>query len=81
LFTRIIQHFYEILAVDECVRYQSLLDFLHASTGINPIVKKLSYQLQEEWTNTAGMYTNEHDVACPPFHMYSNTDPHGLFSF
>ena len=62
----------EILAVKEDVRYQSLLAYFDASTGINPIVMKLPYQLQEKWTNTAVKYTNEHNIVYPPFHVFVN---------
>ncbi|XP_061170947.1 uncharacterized protein LOC133180435 [Saccostrea echinata] len=62
----------EILAAKEDIRYQSLLAYFDASTGVTPIVMKLPYQLQEKWTNTAVKYISEHHVVFPPFHVFAN---------
>ncbi|XP_062572713.1 uncharacterized protein LOC134234663 [Saccostrea cucullata] len=62
----------EILAAKEDIRYQSLLAYFDASTGVTLIVMKLPYQLQEKWTNTAVKYISDHHVVFPPFRVFAN---------
>lgn len=60
----------EILSLKRDERYEPLLAYYDASVGVNPIVMKLPYNLQEKWTNTAVKYTNEHNAVYPPFHVF-----------
>ncbi|XP_071167095.1 uncharacterized protein [Mytilus edulis] len=48
-----------------------LLAYFDSSSGINPIVEKLPYGLQEKWTTRATRYKAKYDVAFPPFTEFS----------
>lgn len=60
------------------------LSFLDTSRGINPIVEKLPYSLQEAWVKRGSKYKKDYDVVYPPFsyfvqfvndHAEMKTDP------
>ena len=46
----------EIEATKQDKKYQTLLAYFDSSSGINPIVCKLPYGLQEKWTTRAVNY-------------------------
>ncbi|XP_076074970.1 uncharacterized protein LOC143045968 [Mytilus galloprovincialis] len=48
-----------------------LLAYFDSSSGINPIVEKLPYGLQEKWTTRATRYKSKYEVAFPPFTEFS----------
>ncbi|KAK3101561.1 hypothetical protein FSP39_004496 [Pinctada imbricata] len=53
-------------------KYRSLFASYDSSAGVNLIVAKLPYQLQEKWTTEASRYKEEHDTAFPPFHVFAS---------
>ncbi|MES9882784.1 MAG: hypothetical protein ABW185_18100 [Sedimenticola sp.] len=61
----------EIESVKEDKRYHSLLSYYDSSSGVNPIVSKLPYPLQDKWTNRAVDYKRRHGVSFPPFTVFS----------
>lgn len=46
------------------------LSYLDTARGINPIVQKLPYSLQEKWLSHGSSYKLEHQVAFPPFSVF-----------
>jgi hypothetical protein len=52
-------------------KYASLLAYYHSSSGVNPIVSKLPYGLQEKWTTQAVKYKDQHNVTYPPFKVFA----------
>ncbi|KAK3105444.1 hypothetical protein FSP39_025380 [Pinctada imbricata] len=48
-------------------RYSGLLSYYDTSSGVLPIVSKLTNQLQEKWANRASQYKRTHKVPFPPF--------------
>ena len=57
----------EMEAIKENPMYSSLLSYLDTPAGINPIVNKLPFHLQERWVGEAVKYKSSHDVISPPF--------------
>ncbi|XP_046580120.1 uncharacterized protein LOC124287661 [Haliotis rubra] len=53
-------------------KYSSLLSYFDTSSGVNPIVQKLPYGLQEKWSNHAFGYKQQHNVPYPPFSVLVN---------
>ncbi len=47
------------------------LAYLDTSPGVNPIVEKLPYGLQEKWMAQGGMYKLENQVHFPPFSFFT----------
>ncbi|XP_071100525.1 uncharacterized protein [Haliotis cracherodii] len=60
----------EIESVKSCEKYSSMLAYFDSSTGVNPIVHKLPYSLQERWTTQAFRYKERHSVSFPPFAIF-----------
>lgn len=65
------------------------LAYLDTARGVNPIVEKLPYNLQERWITQGSRYKEEHKVAFPPFRIFvkficsqakTRNDPSFLFS-
>ncbi|KAM9313231.1 LOW QUALITY PROTEIN: uncharacterized protein PAF06_011210 [Gastrophryne carolinensis] len=54
----------ELAKRDPCLSGLCYLDKAH---GINPIVVKLPYSLQEKWATSVSKYKRAHDVTFPPF--------------
>ncbi|XP_071158970.1 uncharacterized protein [Mytilus edulis] len=52
--------------------YSTLLSYFNSSSGVSPIVSKLSYSLQEKWTTQASNYKKKHSVPYPPFSFFIN---------
>ncbi|KAM4036356.1 uncharacterized protein ACNLHF_015279 [Anomaloglossus baeobatrachus] len=48
------------------------LCYLDTAHGVNPIVVKLPYSLQEKWATSVSRYKRVHDVTFPPFIQFSN---------
>ncbi|XP_071151136.1 uncharacterized protein [Mytilus edulis] len=48
-----------------------LLAYFDSSKGVNPIVEKLPYGLQEKWITRASRYKSKYEVAFPPFTEFS----------
>ncbi|XP_063416574.1 uncharacterized protein LOC134698584 [Mytilus trossulus] len=49
-----------------------LLAYFDSSRGVNPIVEKLPYGLQEKWITRASRYKSKYEVAFPPFTEFSD---------
>ncbi|XP_061190337.1 uncharacterized protein LOC133198227 [Saccostrea echinata] len=62
----------EIESLKKDEQYCSLFASYDSSAGVNLIVNKLPYQLQEKWTNEASRYKEQHDLAFPPFHIFAH---------
>ena len=43
------------------------LSFLNTARGVNPIVRKLPFNLQEKWVSVGASYKRKYCVAYPPF--------------
>ena len=50
--------------------YLQGLSYLDTARGINPIVEKLPYGLQEKWMTQGSYYKQEHRVPFPPFSVF-----------
>ncbi|XP_057695101.1 thymocyte nuclear protein 1 isoform X1 [Corythoichthys intestinalis] len=64
----------DILQEIECAKdggYLPGLSYLDTSRGVNPIVDKLPYGLQDKWIATGAKYKEEHKVVFPPFSVFS----------
>ncbi|KAK5853507.1 hypothetical protein PBY51_014653 [Eleginops maclovinus] len=64
----------DILLELECAKEEGYLPglaFLDTARGVNPIVEKLSYSLQERWISIGSRYKEENGVAFPPFSIFS----------
>ena len=51
--------------------YSPGLAFLDTAKGVNTIIEKLPYSLQEKWITHASRYKLEHGVTFPPFYIFS----------
>ena len=51
-------------------QFKNLFASYDSSAGVNLIVSKLPYQLQDRWTTEASRYKEENDTAYPPFHVF-----------
>ncbi|XP_076849002.1 uncharacterized protein LOC143497110 [Brachyhypopomus gauderio] len=65
------------------------LAYLDTARGVNPIVEKLPYSLQERWITQGSRYKEDHHVSFPPFsfftqficsHAKTRNDPSFAFS-
>lgn len=52
--------------------YSPGLAFLDTACGVNPIVEKLPYSLQERWISHASKYKVDFNATFPPFSTFSN---------
>ena len=50
--------------------YMAGLSFLDTARGINPIVEKLPYNIQEQWISQGSRYKREHNVVYPPLLIF-----------
>ena len=50
--------------------YRNVLGYFDSSTGVNLIVQKLPYHLQNKWTQQAINYMRENEVTYPPFRSF-----------
>ncbi|KAJ8011535.1 hypothetical protein DPEC_G00059240 [Dallia pectoralis] len=46
------------------------LAYLETARGVNPIVEKLPFNLQERWMTQGSRYKEDHKVAFPPFSSF-----------
>ena len=46
------------------------LSYLDTARGVNPIVQKLPYGLQEKWLSHGSSYKQQHQAAFPPFSVF-----------
>lgn len=60
----------EIEAIKEDPNYSSLLSYFDSSSGINPIVNQLPFNIQEKWTKRALNYKTKKSVPYPPFSYF-----------
>ena len=60
----------QIESLKESTLYRSLFSYFDTSSGVNPIVGKLPYSLQEKWTTKAMNYKSSHNVPYPPFTFF-----------
>ena len=58
---------FEIESLKENDLYAAMFSHYDCSTGVKPIVAKLSHGMQERWTVQASNYKTMHGVAFPPF--------------
>ncbi|XP_044136507.1 uncharacterized protein LOC122928083 [Bufo gargarizans] len=47
------------------------LSYLDTARGVEPIIEKLPYNLQERWVAQASRYKKDHHVAFPPFAFFA----------
>nr|XP_055029189.1 uncharacterized protein LOC129418268 [Misgurnus anguillicaudatus] len=52
--------------------YSPGLAFLDTARGVNPIVEKLPYSIQERWISHASKYKVDYNATFPPFSTFSN---------
>lgn len=52
--------------------YLSGLSYLDTSRGVNPIVEKLPYHLQEKWIYQGSEYKRKYKVTFPPFSFFTD---------
>ena len=57
----------QIESLKESGPYASQFSYFDTSSGVNPIVSKLPYNLQEKWMTRAMNYKSSHHVPYPPF--------------
>nr|XP_034305596.1 uncharacterized protein LOC117682359 [Crassostrea gigas] len=60
----------ELESTKSDVHYSQLLSYFDTSSGINPIVNKLPYGLQEKWTTRASTYKKQYKVPFPPLSVF-----------
>ncbi|XP_022345684.2 uncharacterized protein LOC111113788 [Crassostrea virginica] len=60
----------EIASVKEQPQYSVLFGYFDSSTGINPIVSKLPWNLQEKWVAEASRFKRQQGNNYPPFSMF-----------
>ncbi|XP_056003003.1 uncharacterized protein LOC130049441 [Ostrea edulis] len=61
----------EIESTKENPTYKTLLSVYDSSAGVNQIMSKLPFYIQEKWTTEATRYKTEHNTAYPPFEIFS----------
>lgn len=52
----------EIDATKQDMKYSAVLAQFDSCTGVNPIVQKLLYHLQQKWTHRASKFMSENSV-------------------
>lgn len=62
----------EINSLKKDEQYNSLLASYAPSGGVNLIVNKFTYQLQEKLTNETSRYKEQHNLTFPPFHFFAS---------
>ena len=60
----------EIEAAKEIPHLSALFAYFDSSSGVNPIVSKLPYSIQEKWTRHASNFKESHFLTFPPFHVF-----------
>lgn len=68
----------EIESLKENYIYATMFSHYDCSTGVKPIVSKLSHGMQERWTFKASNYKTTHGVAFPPFYTLLNLSVLGV---
>ncbi|XP_058887670.1 uncharacterized protein LOC131738129 [Acipenser ruthenus] len=48
------------------------LSYLDTASGINPVLEKLPFSMQEKWMSQGTRYKQEHGVSFPPFLFFSS---------
>ncbi|KAK3088225.1 hypothetical protein FSP39_016350 [Pinctada imbricata] len=65
----------DLVSEIECLKGQSnlcaLFSYFDSSTGVNHIVSKLPYYLQQKWTTYAVKYMEDRGVVYPPFAVFA----------
>lgn len=62
----------EIQSVMEDPKYATLFSVYDSSSGVNTVVNKLPYSLQNNWISHAAKYKRDHNVPYPPFTVFAN---------
>ena len=62
----------EVQSVKQNPIYASQLSLYDSSFGVNQVVTKLPYDLQQNWINRASRFKIEHGVIYPPFFEFVN---------
>ena len=60
----------EIEAAKEISHISALFAWFDSSSGVNPIVSKLPYSIQEKWTRHASDFKESHFLTFPPFNIF-----------
>ena len=60
----------EIAFVKEQPQYRVLFGYFDSSTGINPIVSKFPWNLQEKWVAEASRFKRQQGNNFPPFSVF-----------
>lgn len=71
-----LRKFSDLLLVMQCAKAEGDLpglSFLNTARGVNPIVQKLPFNLQEKWISVGANYKTKHRVSYPPFSVFVNT--------
>ena len=67
---------YDILSEIQCVKanphYSTVLALYDSSSGVNQVVSRLPYNLQEKWSTLANNYKKQHNMLFPPFSFFVN---------
>ncbi|XP_033755669.1 uncharacterized protein LOC117338425 [Pecten maximus] len=62
----------EIESAMDDLKYRDLLSYFNTTSGINPVVSKLPFNIQEKWTNHAVRYQKLCNVVFPPFSVFAD---------
>ncbi|XP_063404523.1 uncharacterized protein LOC134687988 [Mytilus trossulus] len=60
----------EIESLKEDERYAQLLSYFDTSLGVNTVITKLPYGIQNKWIDRAMRYKQNHNVLYPPFPFF-----------
>ena len=60
----------EIESLKNVPQYSKLLAYFDASSGVNLLVEKLPFTLQNEWNKRLSSYVMSHDCGYPPFGVF-----------
>ena len=60
----------EIYSVKEDPRYGSALSYFDTSEGVNPVIQKFPFNIQNKWRERAVRYKKIHNLVYPPFAVF-----------
>ena len=61
----------EIEGLKKNSEYSVTLSYFDSTVGMNPIISKLPYNLQQKWISHAASYKEKHKVSFPPFSFFT----------
>ena len=62
----------EIESIRKDERFYTTFAYFDSSLGVNRLVSKLPYNIQEKWTTAANNYKSTHRVMYPPFSFFAS---------